>query len=112
MPDLKSTPHQRKQTQEKLLAKARKLQKELREIEIPLSVKRIPLYASRSSLMLKDMDQIDELLANSPRLSFVKIAERINIATHRLYSYRKKRELYRSKVSVDPDLRRPNGLPC
>lgn len=106
---LKITPAQKKQNREKLLEKASQLQKELREMEIPLSVrkKKIPLYAGRFSLMLKEMDQIDELLANS-QLNYGKIAEAMGISRDLLNRYRKNTERYRSKPLIDKTLRRQN----
>lgn len=105
----KLTPEQKKQARDQLIVKARQLQVELRTIEIPEFVREniIPMYTSRSSLTLIEMDLIDRYLENS-QLSFRQIAEKMNISRGLLYRYRKNPDRYRSKPLIDTGFRRQN----
>lgn len=101
--------NQKKQARNELITKARQLQVELRAMEIPQSVREnaIASFVGRFSLTLAEMNQIDDYLEDS-ELSFVQIAQKMNISRSLLYRYRKNHELYKSKPLLNQTFRRPN----
>lgn len=107
--EIKLTLKQKKQTRDKLIANARQLQVELRAMIIPESIREkvIPMFINRYSLTLLEMDQIDDFLQNS-KLTFTKIAQKVNISRDLLYRYRQNPDRYRSKPLIDPEFRRQN----
>ena len=78
------------------LAEVYRLQKELRELELP-TVKTI-LKKKPFILSLAQMEQLDELLTQIPRLPFEQIAKKVTVSRSTFYNYRKKPEDFKRRL--------------